>query len=185
MLTERLLLGVFNALLEADGQTRARLRAFAGQCFEFRLSQPQHVFRLSITESGHVVRASATQPPGVILLAGYDFVRNIVAGGLEAALASLRIEGQADLAEVLSDLARRWRVDMEDLLATRLGDLPARRLRVLFEHTASPLLSSVQRLGDDLRDYVQHETTWLCHRANWCRLDARLAALETRLSRLP
>src|SRR5690606_15758307 len=103
----------------------------------------------------------------------------------------LHIEGDAGLAQVVSELARGLRWDAEDDLARLVGDVAAVRLMGAARNLVKGAERSVTRMGENMGEYLAEESRQILGRhafEDWRdRLDDMrqdLQRLELRIDRL-
>src|SRR5690606_9614605 len=110
-----------------------------------------------------------------------------------AALAGLmHVQGDAALAQVVSDLARDLRWDIEDDLSRVVGDVAATRLTSTARGAVAAASETAQRFMGNTAEYLSEESGMLVSRpvfehwqAQLASLQGRLAELEQRITRLP
>jgi len=69
----------------------------------------------------------------------------------------VHVSGDASFAKTLAVLAKHCRPDLEDFLAQRIGDIPARHLTVAFQRLAGVMVESADRMVENLAEYITHE----------------------------
>lgn len=177
---------VLNALLQREDWARERLARHAGKTV--RLVVGGLRLDLGITSDGRSEQANAAIVPDVILTLPADRLAQVPAmlrSEDPSALAELmHIEGDAGLARVVSDLARDLRWDVENDLAAVVGDVAARRLVTGMRSLAVGAQQSVERLRDNVGEYLQEESGLLVGRAAYDNWSADLATALDRLSAL-
>src|SRR3546814_5867116 len=113
-----------------------------------------------------------------------------------ALTALMRVEGGAGLAQVVSDLARDLRWDIEEDLSKLVGDMAALRLLQAGKAMAQGVQLTAGRLAGNVGEFLSEESGMMANRAgfeDWtagllalCRrldgIEARVAALGTRSS---
>ncbi len=191
-----------NALLARESWARERLRPHAGKTA--RLVFGASALTFSLTPEGLLEAAEPEAVPDVILTAATDKLAALLSGDTAQRMGAVRIEGDAALAHVIGDLARDLRWDVEDDLAAVLGDIPAARLVATASGVVQGLRGSAWRLAENVAEYLSEESgavasshalhAWSsdvrrlrddAERAGKrvAQLEARLAELQTRLSR--
>lgn len=93
----------------------------------------------------------------------------------------VHVAGDAAMAQTLAMVTTSWRPDLEDLLAQRLGDIPARHIAGAANHAAGALTESARRVAQNAAEYLSYETGWLVPRPALLALTQRLAELQHRL----
>lgn len=146
-----------NALLDREAWARQRLRAHAGK--SVRVVAGNLDLLLTVSPEGRV--ATGTGPANVTArVAGTDLPRLLDADPA-VRLSAVHIEGEAAFAHAVADLARDLRWDVEDELAQRLGDLPARLLVRGVTGFAQAVREGATRLTQNATEYAVHEAALL------------------------
>ncbi|MFS8973516.1 SCP2 sterol-binding domain-containing protein [Cupriavidus necator] len=194
-------ISALNHLLEQEPWARTQLAPFAGRVIRFDAAA--FVLSLKVTEHGCTETAPEAEAPAVTLrvpLQQWPLVAADVAeGGQAAAMRHVRIEGDAELANTVSTLARNLRWDAaEDLsLALRgilggpLSDSVAQRVVDGARQVHEQATRVGRALVDNVTDYLLDEQPTLVRHAaldafgaDVGRLRDSLARLEKRLERL-
>src|SRR5258705_3708077 len=123
---ERGALAALNHLLQQQPWAPERLRAFAGQCVEFRCP-PFPDLRLAITDEGLLDRAPAEAASALVVKLTPGTLPFLLARD-ETARKQVEIEGSADLASAVDTLFRHLSWDFEEDLSKLFGDIVAHRL---------------------------------------------------------
>jgi len=95
-----------------------------------------------------------------------------------------RVTGDAGLAQTLSGLLQTLRPDIEDLLAERVGDIPARNLVQAVKSLQQGVMQSGQRAAENVAEYLSHETAVLTPHVVLKEFSASLQKLVLRLQQL-
>jgi ubiquinone biosynthesis protein UbiJ len=143
------------SLLVREPWARERLRAHAGKtaCLVFGGTR----VALAITPVGLVETADPAAPADVTLTAASDRLPELMSADPARRMAAVRIEGDAALAQVVGDLARDLRWDVEDDLAGLIGDIPAARLAGAASGIARGVRGSAWRLASNVAEYLTEE----------------------------
>lgn len=177
---------LLNKLLQREDWARVRLSQHAGKTVRFVVGKA--TASLSIASSGYTQVSDPAIVPDVTLTIPSDQISKLP--GLirskdpSALTAILHIQGDAGLAQAVSDLARDLRWDIEHDLATAVGDLAA--LRILrggswFLRTAR---QSAQRFAGNVGEYLAHESQLLANRQAFTGWTDQLNDMQQRLARL-
>lgn len=181
-----LLLSGLNALLRRESWARERLSAHAGK--SLRVSAGAWSLQAGIGADGTLQACDAAIVPDVTLSVPADRLRDLPAAwrsqGLAGVTALARIQGDAGLAHLVSDLARDLRWDVEDDLSRVVGDVMAIRLIQGGRQLAAGLRHSAGRAQDNLTEYLAEESGIGLRGADFRRWRGDLRALESRLDRL-
>lgn len=176
-----------NALLDREAWARQRLRAHAGKAVRVVVGNLDLL--LAIGPEGRVT--VGTGPANVTArVAGADVSRLLDADPAQR-LSAVHIEGEAALAHAVADLARDLRWDVEDELARRVGDLPARLLVRTLSGMAQAVRQGATRLTQNASEYAVHEAGLLAAPESvraWAAevgtLDADVRSLQSRTEAL-
>ncbi|MGB6242370.1 MAG: SCP2 sterol-binding domain-containing protein [Castellaniella sp.] len=181
-----LLLHGFNALLRREPWARDRLASHAGK--SLRLSAGAWALQASIGADGTLQTSDAAIVPDVTLSVPAQRLRDLPAAwraqGLAGVTALARIQGDAGLAHLVSDLARDLRWDVENDLSRLVGDVMAVRLVQGGRHLAAGLRQSAGRAQDNLTEYLAEESGMVLRGEDFRRWRGDLQALESRLNQL-
>ncbi|MEI7614085.1 MAG: hypothetical protein WCK63_14380 [Betaproteobacteria bacterium] len=127
MLTEAAL-GLINHILESERWARDQLMPFASQVIRLELGQQN--FSAGITATGHLRPVPRHATATVTLALPSDSFFKSLASPFSLK-ASAQISGSAQLAECLLSVFSHLRWDIESDLSPLLGDVVARRLRLV------------------------------------------------------
>ena len=178
-------------MLVHESWAQARLSRHAGKTL--RLELAGLVMPFSVQSDGRLVAAANEIVPDVVLSVPASRLAelpSVLASRDPSRLSALmHIQGEAALAQLVSELARDLRWDAEDALADRVGDVAARRLVGQGRVLASGLRQSLDRLRGNGAEFLAYESGLLASRpafdmwrADLDILCARLDGLEQRLS---
>jgi len=178
-----------NHLLAQQPWAAERLKAFAGQCAEFRCP-PFPDLRFAILESGLVEEASADAVSALVVKLKPSALPLVLVRD-EAALKQIELEGSAELAAAVQQLFRQLAWDIEDDLSRVFPDIVAHRLAEGGRAFAAWQGEAATRLAQNLAEYLTEEQPLLARpadldkflrEADALREDA--ARLEKRIERL-
>jgi ubiquinone biosynthesis protein UbiJ len=186
---------VVNALLAREDWACERLLRHAGKTV--RLAWRRSAIGLTITSEGRVQPADLAIVPDVTVTVDDTRVNvsrllSLRSSGDESViLDATHISGEAGLAQVVGELARHLRLDLEDVLAQRLGDIPSMRVLRGLRAVSRGLGLAVNRLGHNVAEFLAEERrvvlgrpAFEAHRRAQAELDARLDALAAQVNRL-
>ena len=184
-----------NALLKREAWARERLVRHAGKTA--RLVVGRFTTSLTFTSEGYTQPADAAIVPDVTVTLNAE---KLTLGGLLAMRESsdgsaimdiTHISGDAGLAQVVGDLARHLRWDVEDELAQKIGDIPAARLTQGVRTFAQNLRATGTNLANNVAEYLVYERHVLLARPVFndhvralADTTAELDALTARVNRL-
>ncbi len=183
---------LFNRLLQYDPDTRQRLGALAGKviCLELRESS----LRLYVLPSA----------AGVELRGGHDGLVDVTIAGSAAVFSrlmsdrgrtpvagELQISGNIELGQQFQRIVRGLDIDAEEMVAQRLGDVPARQLGNIFRAARDGIAHAGATFERDAVEYLQEEASVLAKREQVAaflsgvdRARADVDRLEQRIKRL-
>ena len=177
---------LLNALLHREDWARSRLYPHAGKTVRF-VAGPVRV-SLCIESSGYAQPSDPAVVPDVTLtIPSHQISRlpSLIKGKDPSELvAILHIEGDAGLAQAVSDLARDLRWDIEHDLAARLGDVAAVRIVQTGSALVRTARQSTQHLTENISEYLAHESKMLLSRPAFTVWSGALDDAHQRLEQL-
>ncbi|ATJ87275.1 SCP2 domain-containing protein [Ralstonia solanacearum] len=184
------LLLVLNHLLRQEPWAQAMLRPFAGRVAHFDLAP----FALSLqVDAGGLVMAPepGVEPAVRVVVPLAAAAGDYATGGQAAVLKHVRIEGEAEFANVLSTLLRNVRWDAAEDLSRVFGDVLAQRMVRGAQSIRTEAMRTGRSLVDAVASYLTDEQPTLVRHARLAQFAADVAAarddaarLEKRLERL-
>src|SRR5690606_5776966 len=140
---------LLNSLLRREDWARERLARHAGKSVRF-VAEPWRV-GLAIQSDGQVQACDPVIVPDVTLTLPSEKLAQVPAilraGDTDEIAALLHIQGDAGLAQVVSELARGLRWDVEDDLARWVGDVAAVRMVAAVRGLSTAARRSATRLA--------------------------------------
>lgn len=189
-----------NLLLDREPWAKTRIAAHAGKTVCIRVSRL--VLRFTLGHDGSVARADPAVVPDVTLSIPESRLGDVPAALRNrhhpAQLASLlHLEGDAGLAQLVSDLARDLRWDSEHELARFTGGLLSKQIHLLLRRAVTTTTTVAGRLSENVSEYVSEEAGMVVGKpalqawehslreatVQLDQLDARLRALDARQRR--
>ncbi len=177
---------VLNKLLQREAWARERLSRHSGKTARFIVGG----FKASLTiQAGGLTQAS---DPAIVP----DVILTIPAGKIAELPAVLRardpalianlmhIEGDAALAQLVSDLARDLRWDVEEDLSGLLGDMPARRLMQAGRALSGGVQTAATRLAGNVSEFISEESGMVASRPAFNDFAATVQKMRESLDRL-
>lgn len=184
------LLLALNHLLRQEPWAQAMLRPFAGRVAHFDLAP----FALSLqVEAGGLVMAPepGVEPAVRVVVPLAAAAGDYAIGGQAAVLKHVRIDGEAEFANVLSTLLRNVRWDAAEDLSRVFGDVLAQRMVQGAQSIRTEATRAGRSLVDAVASYLTDEQPTLVRHARLAQFAADVAAvrddaarLEKRLERL-
>jgi ubiquinone biosynthesis protein UbiJ len=153
-----------NHLLAQQPWAAERLKAFAGQCAEFRCP-PFPDLRFAILESGLVEEAPADAASALVVKLTPSTLPLVLARD-EAALKEIEIEGSAELAATVQHLFRHLAWDIEEDLSRLFPDVIAHRMAEGGRAFAAWQSEAATRLAENLAEYLTEEQPLLARPAD-------------------
>lgn len=183
-----------NALLRREPWARNQLSPHAGQSVRLAVDA-RAVLHVSITSDGCLRQSDPAVVPDVVLMIPGQRLPELWPvwrqHGTSGVIGLVRIEGDAALAQTVSQLARTLRWDFEEDMSRLVGDVAAVRMAQGARALAAGLRGTVGRLQANLGEYLGDESGFGFHTPELRTLEsdlrtvkARLDALEGRLGRL-
>jgi ubiquinone biosynthesis protein UbiJ len=177
------LLLALNHLLRQEPWAQETLRPFAGRAARFDLAPVSAT--LQVNQAGLVMAPeSGAEPAVTVTVPLAAAARDYAAGGQAAVLKHVRIEGEAEFANVLSTLLRNLRWDAAEDLSRVFGDVVAQRM-VSGAQAARIEVTRVGRsLAESVASYLTDEQPTLVRHARLAEFAAEVAALRDAEARL-
>jgi ubiquinone biosynthesis protein UbiJ len=170
---------VLNRMLAREPWARERLAQFGGR--SARLQALPFSVQLGIDADGSFVADSAT--PTVTL--GFDAAAlPQVLLDPKVALRNVRLEGDGEFAQVLSDVLQKLRPEPEEELARFVGDAAAVRLVALLRSALATAREAGSRLASTTADYLVAENPMLVGRAEMTAFAEQVTRLRDDVERL-
>lgn len=178
-----------NHMLAAEPWARAQLAPHANKTLHV-IVQP-FTIKLAVAPDGTVARATGTTPADTVVTLPYSAVARMVAGGSDAVMRDMRLEGDAEFAQAVSLLAKNLRWDVEEDLSKVVGDGASHRIVSAGRKASGEIKRTNERIAAGLSEYLLEEDPQLVRpRAVEALADGirtlrdDLARLEKRLDRL-
>jgi ubiquinone biosynthesis protein UbiJ len=152
--TSPLAAAAINHLLAAEPWAQRRLAAHAGKvaCIDFGFA----ALRFAVAADGLLQQAPADAAPTVtIRLRAADLP--LMAQQRERAFSYVKIEGDADFANAISQLVQNLRWDAEGDLARVVGDIAAVRLAAGARGAAEAVVAGGRKLAENTAEYLLEE----------------------------
>lgn len=185
---DKLIFSSINHLLANESWATDRLRPFSGS--QVLIQTGMGDLNLLIDEQGMLAVGDKTLMPDVTLTLPDDAPLRLLTDRASL-FASVKLSGSADIAESLAFVLRNLRWDVEADLANVLGDIAARRVALFGTQLAQQFQDGIKRAAENLAEYAAEDSAVLapnreirafCSAVDTLRDD--LARLEKRLARL-
>ncbi|CAG9248945.1 ubiquinone biosynthesis protein UbiJ [Paraburkholderia unamae] len=180
-----------NHLLARESWARERLAPYAGKTA--RLSCPPVVLTLLVQPDGYLgaVEDHDAGAVDVTLSLPAGALSSFLQGGQAAVMKHVKIEGDAEFAQVIGKLAEHLRWEPEEDLAKLIGDAPASRIASLARTAHGQALRTGRNVLGSVTEYLLDENPQLVRRAELdgfneelSRARDALARVEKRIERL-
>ncbi len=182
----RLLTLASQRLAEADPGTRARLGKLEGRVFHLIVHAPDISLFVVPTSDGLVFQSRSDRDADVVLSGSLEAFAVYGLGGLGFRIESdkpVSIQGDLELAQTFRQILAKMDLDREELLASMIGDTPARKLNVLMTSMVRMFGDSARLAQKNLIEYLQEEKQILVSQAAMQRHVHEVDALRSRLDR--
>lgn len=181
-----LALRAFNALLRREDWARHRLSPYAGKSLRFSLSAWS--FNVTISSEGELHLSDSVVMPDVSmsLLPGRraELMGLWREGRLSEIGSVMHIEGDAGLAQLMSDLARDLRWDAEEDLSRIVGDVAAVRVLGGLRALGDGVRAAMRHGRENVAEYLGEESGLLVQRRAFDAWRERVEGLSARLDAL-
>lgn len=178
-----------NHMLAAEPWARAQLAPHVNKTLH--VSVQPFTIKLAVAPDGTVARATGTTVADTVVTLPYSAIARMVAGGSDAVMRDMRLEGDAEFAQAVSLLAKNLRWDVEEDLSKVVGDGASHRIVSAARKTSAEIKRTNERVAAGLSEYLLEENPQLVRpRAVESLADGirklrdDLARLEKRLDRL-
>lgn len=173
-----------NHLLARETWARERLAPYAGKTA--RLSCPPVVLTLLVQPDGYLAAVDAhdAQQVDVALTVPASALPMYLQGGQAAVMKHVKIEGDAEFAQILGKLAEHLRWEPEEDLAQLIGDAPASRVASLARTAATQARRTGRNVLDSVAEYLLDENPQLVRRAALDDFNAELSRARDALARV-
>ncbi|MCA1324043.1 SCP2 domain-containing protein [Herbaspirillum sp. alder98] len=149
---------VVNHLLAQEPWARQKLVAHAGKlaCIDTGAVQ----LRLKVAADGYVQDAAADQAANVTIRIKLSDLP-LIAANRERAVSYVKLEGDADFANAISQLSQNLRWDAEDDLARVIGDVAATRVVSGARGLVDTLVATHRKVTENVAEYFLEEQPML------------------------
>lgn len=148
-------LSAVNHLLRAEPWARERLRPYAGKVAA--LSAPPFRFAFTVDSEGLLQRTDDGIVPAVSIAVPLSALPRFATEGQQAMLADVKLEGDAQFAQAIAEVAQHLRWEPEEDLSKVVGDIPARRIVGTARAMGADLVRGGQRASANLAEYFLEE----------------------------
>ncbi len=171
-----------NHVLKAEPALLERAKVHAGKRIDFRAA-PFPRQSVAIEQSGFIGASDADGAADLVIDASLSQLI-VDRWSRDALLKHLQFTGDDALAELVRDAVRRASFDIEDELAKVIGDIPARRLGATATALRDGIGESIERMGQNIAEYLAHERNVLVSSTHLDSFAADLSSIEARLDAL-
>ena len=173
-----------NHLLARESWARERLAPYAGKTA--RLSCPPVVLTLLVQPDGYLA-AVEEQDAGhadVALSLPAGALSSYVQGGQSAVMKHVKIEGDAEFAQIIGKLAEHLRWEPEEDLAKLVGDAPASRIASFARAAHEQALRTGRNVLGSVTEYLLDENPQLVRHAELDSFNVELSRARDALARV-
>lgn len=175
------LASAINHLLEQEPWARAKLARHAGKIAHFDAGLL--ALRLSATSDGMVAAVADNESADVTIRAALADLPLILRDRAHA-FSYVRIEGDADFANTISQLSETLRWDAEHDLARVVGDIPAVRLTAAMRAAFDGARTTQRKVEENLAEYFLEERPVLVRAATVAEFADAVTQLRDDVERL-
>lgn len=176
------LAAAINHLLIHEPWARERLSGHTGKSVLFRSSR--FTLHLAVTGDGLTEPAAPGKEPDLRVDVPLTRLPLLVGLGREGLLAHVSIEGDAPLAQIISELVAKLRWDAEEDLSRWIGDIAARRVSTTARSVINGVQQSHRKAAENVAEYWLEEDPQLIRPRHVEELAAALRVLRDDLARL-
>lgn len=191
---ESVLLKGLKSLLRREPWASSELSKYAGKTVLVRLGE-KDLLLATICSDGALMGADAAIVPDVVLTMPFSDIATMVSTwrtqGPDGLARQIHIQGEAGLAQLLGELARNLRWDVESDLAGVVGDIAAVRITGFMRQAVSGLQHNAKRVDANLRQYLTEESDLAVKHSelddfgtDLVSLNRRLDSIEARVNKL-
>ena len=176
-----LLLPALNHLLAQESWATQQLQSHAGKIACIDLSVL--VLRVQITGQG-LLEAAATDASANVTIRINPADLPVIMQDKQRAISYVKLEGDADLAQTLSELGKNLRWDAEQQLSDLFGDLAGRRIATAGKSLIDHAQSTARKLQENLAEYFLEENPLLIRPAKVAEFAEQVARTRDDVERL-
>ena len=148
-----------NHMLAAEPWARAQLAPHANMTLHVVMAP--FTVCLSVAPNGTVARAAAGCAPDATVTLASSALPRALAGGADAAMRDMRLEGDAEFAQAVSLVARHLRWDVEEDLSKVVGDAAAHRIVGGARAVAARFSETNEKFAANVSEYLLEENPQL------------------------
>lgn len=173
-----------NHLLARESWARERLAPYAGKTA--RLSSPPMVLTLLVQPDGYLAAVDEhdAQHADVALSLPMGALSSFVQGGQAAVMKHVKIEGDAEFAQIIGKLAEHLRWEPEEDLAKVIGDAGASRVASLARTAHEQAWRAGRNVLGSVTEYLLDENPQLVRHAELDGFNAELTRARDALARV-
>lgn len=145
-------IAVLNHLLEPAPWARERLAGYAGSIVSLHAAGTKILF--SISDTGRASNADAELKPSVTITVPLQSLPGMLSPASKALPANVRVEGSADLADVLGFVLRNLHWEAEEDLSRVFGDIVARRITLTAQSLNNTGARAVEAWSGNLSEHL-------------------------------
>lgn len=178
---------LLNRLLKHQPWGLQHLRPHGGKSVVLKIGTTQ--LHLSILDSGYVQSCNNTNTEANVTLIlpseNLSKLGDVIGSNDPSQISNLmQIQGDAGLAQVVSDLARDLRWDFEHSLASRIGDIPALALIKAFKTSTKIIGNTGNNLAVNISEFISEESQIMANQQEFHSFKQRLNQLSAKINQL-
>lgn len=158
---DNFVLAALNALLQRETWAQKELANYAGKTVLFKLAG-KSVLQATIDENGSLLLSTSDFEPHVVLNLPFNDLPGLITSfreyGMDGIAKQMQIQGDAGLAQLIADLARNLRWDIEADLAELFGDVAAVRITDFGKSFVGGVTQTAKRVQANIQEYLQEES---------------------------
>lgn len=182
ILINRLFTALLNQTLDAEPALQHRLCQHAGRVV--RITLPGFAATLRLSAAGRIEQAPPQgEAPAVEIRIPLDAVLEWQVNRL-AARQRITIEGDSELALLMSEVLGGTHWDAEELLSRLVGDVAAHRILKVWRDRKEKRQDRWQRLTETVSDYMQYESRVIVSRPELDQFNQQVDILRYQLARV-
>lgn len=181
MLPTSLIPAAINHLLTQEPWARNKLFAHAGKvaCFDTGVI----AVKLQVAADGLVETATHEMPPDVTIRAKFSELP-LIAQNRDRAFSYVKIEGDADFANTISQLSQSLQWEAEEDLSKWIGDIAAVRVVAGAKSVVGNIQSTHRKIAENLAEYFLEENPMLMRPQDVADFTRDVARLRDDVERL-
>lgn len=176
-----------NALLRREPWASNELSQYSGKTVLIKFAD-KDILHATINSVGSLEFSDAAILPDVILSMPFKDLTELITAlrqhGAQGLSKQIHIQGDAGLAQLLDNLSRNLRWDIQADLASVVGDIAAVRITKFMRFAANGVQDNARRLNNNIQEYMLNESGLAVEHAELQVLGNSITGINQRLDRL-